>query len=57
MRHFVIAKMYDYENTKITLEIVGEFKEFQMAKLFKDAYNDKYHADAKIVDEDELVNA
>ena len=53
---FVVATMWSDEKKKQIKKIVGEFDETLNASLFKNAYNDFYKSDAKIVYEDELLN-
>lgn len=50
MRYFVIAERYDYDKKAQVKYIAGEFDSFPCAKIFKDAYNEYYKADACIVD-------
>ena len=56
MKYFVIAEKWDEKKGIIVKFIAGEFTEYMMAKLFKDAYNQNYYTDAKIVEESELLN-
>lgn len=55
-RYFVIAKHWDTEKEKQVEFIAGEFDDFICAKLFKDAYNDHYSANARIEDCTTLLN-
>ena len=54
---FVIATVWSAEEKKQIRKIVGEFDGFVNASLFKNAYNEHYKADAKIVFEDDLLKA
>lgn len=50
MRYQVIAKQWSEEKKAIVEYIAGSFNEYHLAAIFRDAYNDHYRADAKIVD-------
>ena len=54
MRYFVIAEKYDYDKKAQVKYIAGEFDSFSCAKIFKDAYNEYYKANACIVDQSKL---
>lgn len=54
MRYFVIAKKYDDDKKAQIKYIAEEFDSFPCAKIFKDAYNEYYKADACIVDQSKL---
>ena len=56
MRYFVIASRWDEEKECIIKTIVGEFTEYIMASIFKEAYNEHFSADAKVVEESKLLN-
>ena len=56
MRYFVIASKWDREKECIIKTIVGEFTEYIMASIFKEAYNEHYRANAKVVEESKLLN-
>lgn len=56
MRYFVVAtKWSDKEKAQIKY-IAGEFTEYSLARIFKEAYNEHYRADAIVVDEMEMIN-
>lgn len=54
MRYFVIAERFDCEKKAQVKYIAGEFDSFPCAKIFKDAYNEHYKADAYVVDQNKL---
>ena len=54
MKYFVIAEIFDYDKKAQVKRIAGEFDSFPCAKIFKDAYNECYKADACIVDQSKL---
>ena len=56
MKYFVIASRWDEEKECIIKTIVGEFTEYIMASIFKEAYNEHFSADAKVVEESKLLN-
>lgn len=49
MKYYVIATKWDDEKKAAIEYIAGEFTEYSMANLFKNAYNEKYKTDAKVV--------
>ena len=55
-KNFVIATRWSDEMNARIKVIVGEFSEYNMARIFRDAYNKEYHADAEIVDERYLLS-
>lgn len=57
MKYFVIATKWDDTRKAQVKYIAGQFDSYINAKLFKDAYNGHYHADAKIVEDFNLLNA
>ena len=57
MKYFVIATKWDDKRKAQIKYIAGQFDSYINAKLFKDAYNGHYHADAKIVEDFNLLNA
>mgnify|MGYP007048983554 CR=1 FL=1 len=57
MKFFVIATHWDYNRKALVRYIAGEFDSYTNADLFKKAYNEFYNADAKIVDDYEMINA
>ena len=54
--YFVVATKYDEKLEKLIKVIIGQFKDFANAKIFKDAYNEFYSTDAKVVSEYEVFN-
>lgn len=56
-RYYVIARVYADEVKCWVDVIAGEFDSFINAKLFKDAYNQHYSADARIEDRYTLLQA
>lgn len=56
MKYFVIATHWDNEKKAQAKYIAGLFDNYVNASLFKQAYNDRYHADAKVVKNYELIN-
>lgn len=54
--YFVVATKYDEKVEKQIKVIVGQFKDFVNAKIFRDAYNEFYSTDAEIVSEYEVFN-
>ena len=57
MKFFVIASHWDYNKRALVRYIAGEFDDYMNAALFKTAYNERYKADAKIVDDYEMINS
>lgn len=57
MTYFVIAKHWDEEKKEQVNYIAGQFEEYRNATLFKEAYNEWYHADAVIRDEHTILTA
>ena len=55
-RWYVIAKHWDEERKEQNFKIMGEFDNYMNAHLFQTAYNEYYHADARIYDEYTLIN-
>lgn len=56
MKYFVIATKWD-DNRKAQVKyIAGQFDDYVNASLFKRAYNDRYKADAKIIEDFALIN-
>ena len=55
MKYYVIATKWNDEKKKQVKFIAGEFTDYNMAYLFKEAYNDFYHTDAKIYSEEYLT--
>ena len=56
MKYFVIATHWDDKKKAQVKYIAGQFEKYVNASLFKQAYNECYHADAKIVENYEMVN-
>ena len=57
MKYFVIATRWDDKKRAQVKYIAGEFNSYMNASLFRDAYNNHYHANAKIVEDFDLLNA
>lgn len=55
-KYFVVALKWDDAKRKQVEFIAGTFDDFLCAKLFKDAYNNRYKADARIEDTTTLLN-
>ena len=55
MKYFVIATHWDCKREAQVKYIAGEFDNYMNASLFRDAYNTHYHADAKIVEDFNLL--
>lgn len=55
-RYYVIATIWSEEDKAQIKTIAGEFTAYSNAILFKEAYNEKYSADAYITDEWSLLN-
>lgn len=55
MTYFVIAKHWDDEKKAQVNYIAGQFDNYMNASLFKNAYNEWYHADAVIRDTDTIL--
>lgn len=57
MKYYVIATRWDYNRSVKVKYIAGQFDDYVNAILFKNAYNEHYEADAKIVDDFAMKNA
>lgn len=57
MRYLVIATRWNNEKQAQTREVVGEFPTYYLASMFRDAYNQKFTADARVVDIEDYINA
>ena len=55
-RYFVIAKKWSEDEQAQVDYIAGEFPNYNLAKIFKDAYNHEYRTHAIILEEANLVN-
>ena len=55
MKYLVIATHWDDEKKAQVKYIAGQFEDYMNATLFKRAYNEHYHADAKIVKNEDLI--
>lgn len=55
-KYFVVATVWSVEKNCQIKKIVGEFNDMVFAVLFKNAYKERYSADAKIVDEFTMLN-
>ena len=56
MKDFVIATHWDDEKKAQVKYIAGQFDDYANASLFKRAYNECFHADAKVVESSKLIN-
>ncbi len=56
MKYFVIAIHWDETKQAQVKYIAGEFSNYMNAKIFKDAYNTHYHANAEIVEDFAMLN-
>lgn len=55
-RYYVVATKWSEEDNSLIKTIAGEFSEYHLASIFKEAYNEKYKADAYIMDEWNILN-
>lgn len=55
-RYFVVASVWSAEKNCSIMKIIGEFNDIAFADFFKNAYKEKFSADAKIVDEFTVLN-
>lgn len=55
-RYFVVATHWSEEDNAQVKYIAGEFTEYNLARIFKEAYNEHYKADAQVVDDWNIVN-
>ena len=55
-KYYVIAIHWDDEKKAQVKYVAGEFNTFVNARIFKDAYNEHYHANAELVEEFDLLN-
>lgn len=55
-RYFVVAAKWSDEKETTVNYIAGEFAEFALARIFKDAYNEHFNANAIVIDESTLMN-
>lgn len=56
MKYYVIAIHWDEEKKAQVKYIAGTFPEYYLASMFCKAYNEKFSANAKVVEEFELIN-
>lgn len=56
MKYFVIITRWSDEKKAQVREIAGSFDRYFNAALFRDAYNNHFHANAVIVEQSELLN-
>lgn len=56
MKYFVVATKWDNNREAQIKYIAGEFDNYMNASLFKKAYNEHYSADAKIIEDFNLLN-
>lgn len=57
MRYLVIATRWNNGKQTQTREVIGEFPAYYLASMFRDAYNQKFSADARVVDIEDYINA
>lgn len=57
MKYLVIATHWDEKKSRQAKYIAGSFDSLINAVLFKEAYNNHYHADASVVEAGDLVEA
>ena len=55
-KYYVVATKWSEAHEAQIKYVAGEFTEYVMAAIFKDAYNEHYHANAQIIDEFFLLN-
>ena len=55
-KYFVVATKWSNEDRAEIRYIAGEFTEYILARIFKEAYNEHYKADAIIIDEWNMLN-
>ena len=55
-RLLVIAVRWNKEKNQVENFVAGEFTEWTMARIFRDAYNAEFHANAEIIEITDLVN-
>ena len=55
-RYFVVATQWSEKDNAQIKVIIGEFSRYIYASIFKDAYNDRYKADATVIDGWNIVN-
>lgn len=55
-RYFVVATKWSDEDNAQIKYIAGEFTEYHLALIFKEAYNNHYKADATVIDDWNMVN-
>lgn len=55
-KYYVVATKWNEERRAQIKYVAGEFTEYVMAEIFKDAYNEHYHANAEIIGEFFLLN-
>lgn len=56
MNYFVIAVRWDETKGKQVKCIIGQFPQYYLASIFKEAYNEEFSANAEVVTAEELVN-
>lgn len=57
MKYYVLGIKWDSKKQSKAKYIAGEFPEYYLAEIFKDAYNEHFKSCAVVVAESELVNA
>lgn len=50
MKYFVVAVCWSDKYKKRVLRVVGQFPEYYMAVIFRDAYNERFSANAYVED-------
>lgn len=55
-KYFVVATKWSIEDKSQIKYILGEFTDYTSARIFKEAYNEHFKADAIIIDEWNLLN-
>ena len=55
-KYFVVVTVWSAEKNCQIKKIAGEFNDVACAELFKNAYKERYSADAKIVDDFTMLN-
>lgn len=53
---FVVAKHWDSDKNACVDHIVGEFRNFVDAELFKRVFDEWYHAESRVVSEEALLD-
>lgn len=56
MKYLVVAVKWDSEKCEQVKYIAGQFDSYFNAELFRNAYNNNFKANAKIIEVDKLIN-